>query len=230
MFLSAKKGGGFEPRQRLRKPKLLRRQAARRRYSHSPFQMSAPTSSSAAAAQAAATAAAAATSAATSAAVAASKTYKLWLVVEDDEFKKVPYYDYSVELNDENLNAGFDLFTAEEFSGPGPALVSLGVRAMMTRLGDDEPVHYWLAPRSSIYKTGYIMANSLGVIDRSYRGVLKAPVVRVAGEGAAAGILKRGDRHFQILAPDMGHIAVIVRCSELPVTARGEGGFGSTGK
>jgi dUTPase len=158
----------------------------------------------------------------------AAPTYKLWLLVEDEEFKKAPFYDYSVQLNDENLNAGFDLFTAEDFSAPGPALVSLGVRAMMTRVDTGESVHYWLAPRSSIYKTGYIMANSLGVIDRSYRGVLKAPVVRVAGEGASFGF-RRADRHFQILAPDMGHIAAVIRCTELPATVRGDGGFGSTG-
>jgi dUTPase len=207
MFLSAKKGGGFEPRRQAK----LRLTGGHGGRLQPPFQMSAASAASA---------------------PAAAPKYKLWLVVEDEDFKKAPYYDYSVELNDENLNAGFDLFTAEEFSGPGPALVSLGVRAMMTRMDTGETVHYWLAPRSSIYKTGYIMANSLGVIDRSYRGVLKAPVVLCAaqaGEGAAAGVLKRGDRHFQILAPDMGHIAVIVRCSELPATARGDGGFGSTG-
>jgi dUTPase len=153
--------------------------------------------------------------------------------VEDREFDKHSQYDFSVQLDDENLNAGFDLITAETFAAPGPALVSLGVRAMMTRMDSDEPVHYWLAPRSSIYKTGYSMANSLGVIDRSYRGILKAPVVRCAaqaGEGAAVGALKRGERHFQILAPDMGHIAAVVRCTELPATARGDGGFGSTGR
>ena len=155
--------------------------------------------------------------------------YKLWLVVEDEEFQKTPFYDFSVQIDDDNLNAGFDLFTAEDFNVAGPALVSLGVRAMMTRVDTDEPVHYWLAPRSSIYKSGYIMANSLGVIDRSYRGILKAPVVRVAGEGASFGF-RRGERHFQILAPDMGHITTVIRCSELPMTARGDGGFGSTGR
>jgi dUTPase len=154
--------------------------------------------------------------------------YKLWLLVEDTGFDKHTQYDFSIQLDDDNLNAGFDLITAEDFSQSGPALVSLGVRAMMTRVDSNDSVHFWLAPRSSIYKTGYIMANSLGVIDRSYRGVLKAPVVRVAGEGAVG--FKRGDRHFQILAPDMGHIAAIVRCTELPATARGEGGFGSTGR
>ena len=160
-------------------------------------------------------------------------TYKLWLVAEDKDLIRAPYYDYTRLSNHDNLNAGFDLFTADDFSGSGPALVSMGVRAMMTRLDTGEPVHYWLAPRSSIYKTGYIMANSLGVIDRSYRGVLKAPVVRSAaqaGEGALVASLKRGDRHFQILAPDMGWIKEVEFVEELPATARGEGGFGSTGR
>ena len=82
-------------------------------------------------------------------------------------------------------------------------LLDLGVKAMMTRKDTGETVHYWLAPRSSIYKTGYIMANSMGVIDRTYRGVLKAPVIPVAtgAKGFAA-----GDRQFQIIAPDMGWI------------------------
>jgi len=157
-----------------------------------------------------------------SVAAASPPQYKLWLVVEPGT--EVPAYEN--QPSRPNENAGFDLYTAEDFSTTGPALVSLGVRAMMTRLDTGEPVHYWLAPRSSIYKTGYIMANSLGVIDRSYRGILKAPVVRVA---AAPG-LRRGDRHFQILAPDMGHIAAVEVVAELPATERGDGGFGSTGR
>lgn len=150
-------------------------------------------------------------------------TYKLWLSAEHESR---PFYNFNSWINEENLNAGFDLFTAEDFAEAGPALVSLGVRAMMTRMDTGESVHFWLAPRSSIYKTGYIMANSLGVIDRSYRGVLKAPVVRVA----TVATLKRGDRHFQILAPDMGWIKEVEFVEELPATARGEGGFGSTGR
>lgn len=148
--------------------------------------------------------------------------YKLWLVVEPDAAE----FPYASSAERSNENAGFDLYTAEEFGAAGPALVSLGVRAMMTRLDTGEGVHYWLAPRSSIYKTGYVMANSLGVIDRSYRGVLKAPVVR-AGVGAP---LKRGERHFQIVAADLGWIKEVEVVAELPATARGEGGFGSTGR
>lgn len=127
-----------------------------------------------------------------------------------------------------NENAGFDLFTRENWIGPPgePHLLDLGVKAMMTRVETGEPVHYWLAPRSSIFKTGHIMANSLGVIDRTYRGVLKAPVVAVK-EGAKG--FADGDRHFQIMAPDMGWIYEVEVVTRLPETVRGEGGFGSTG-
>ena len=39
-----------------------------------------------------------------------------------------------------------------------------------------------------------------------------------------------GTRLFQIVAPDLGHIKEILLVESLPETARGEGGFGSTGK
>lgn len=166
---------------------------------------------------------------------AATPRYILYLVVEDEEFKKRPedggssyyHFTYCSTLNE---NAGFDLVTAETFSADTTEkaqLLDLGVRAMMVRKDTRESVHFWLAPRSSIYKTGFMMANSLGVIDRSYRGVLKAPVVKVC-PGAAG--FKRGERHFQIVAPDMGWIEDVRRVSSLPETARGDGGFGSTGR
>ena len=153
--------------------------------------------------------------------------YTLHLLVEDEALKANPRYDFTVSSYPDNLNAGFDLLTAEDFVGePGkPHLLNLGVKAMMTLNG--EPVHYWLAPRSSIFKTGHIMANSLGVIDNTYRGPLKAPVVALTS-GAAG--FKAGERHFQILAPDMGWISEVRRVETLPETVRGEGGFGSTGK
>jgi dUTP pyrophosphatase len=158
--------------------------------------------------------------------------YRLYIVVEDKAMGLPPTeggekeYNFTYSLRD-NLNAGFDLVTAEDWSGSDVHLLDLGVRAMMVRKDTGQPVHFWLAPRSSIYKTGYMMANSLGVIDASYRGVLKAPVVRVGGEGAKG--LKRGERHFQICAPDLGWIEEIQRVGSLPETARGDGGFGSTG-
>lgn len=156
-------------------------------------------------------------------------TYTLYIVVEDKGFKDTessPYkYVYSQFPSAEN--AGIDLYTAEDWSGSEVHLLDLGVRAMLVNNTTKQPVHYWLLPRSSIYKTGYMMANSVGVIDASYRGILKAPVVRVGGESAVG--FKRGDRHFQIVAPDMGHIEIVQLATGLPETARGDGGFGSSG-
>ena len=86
--------------------------------------------------------------------------------------------------------------------------------------------HFLLMPRSSIYKSGLLMANSTGVIDKSYRGELKAPVWSMTGSSS----VQAGDRLFQIVAPDMGWIRHVHLVDSLPETERGAGGFGSTGK
>lgn len=149
----------------------------------------------------------------------------------EESAKDIPHYNYSIVAPDPG-NAGFDLAAAESWcglTGDSAHLLDLGVRAMLVDIVTRKPVHYWLLPRSSIYKTGHMMANSVGVIDASYRGVLKAPVVATA-TGAAATGFKRGERYFQIVAPDMGPIHVVRAVGSLPETERGEGGFGSTGK
>jgi dUTPase len=149
--------------------------------------------------------------------------YSLYLVVEDTNVKDV--YKNNADLSAEN--AGFDLITAETITGAPTQLLNLGVRAMLVEQATGNPVHFYLYPRSSIYKTGYIMANSVGIIDKSYRGILKAPVARVLHDAKG---FSMGDRHFQIIAPDMGHIREVVLVDSLPETQRGEGGFGSTGR
>ena len=157
------------------------------------------------------------------------KGYVLFTCVEEAA-KDIPRYNYSVVAPDSE-NAGFDLCAAEDWNGApgGPArLLDLGIKAMLVDIATRKPVHYWLLPRSSIYKTGHMMANSVGVIDSSYRGVLKAPVVRTQ-EFDAVGF-KRGERYFQIVAPDMGPILVVRSVGSLPETGRGAGGFGSTGQ
>jgi dUTPase len=64
------------------------------------------------------------------------------------------------------------------------------------------------------------------VIDKSYRGELKAPVWSMTGDSS----IKYGDRLFQIVAPDMGWIRHVRMVESLPNTVRGENGFGSSGK
>jgi len=155
--------------------------------------------------------------------------YMLYLQIDDNDLSVHRYYDYTTHYPSSG-NAGYDLLTAETWSGQQGEmahLLKLGVRAMLLDIATKEPVHFWLLPRSSIYKTGYTMANSVGVIDSSYRGVLCAPVISTMPD--APGFV-RGERHFQIVAPNMGNIYSVHRVNSLPETSRGDGGFGSTGK
>lgn len=155
---------------------------------------------------------------------------------------------YKNEVNRPNDNAGYDLF-CEGITVPGYSsvghLINQGVRARMVRIVSDLPyseghylngavelpveeVHYRLVPRSSIYKTPLSMANSEGIIDRTYRGLLKAPVRNHLATGSYE--IEEGTRLFQIVAPDMGWIREVRIVDSLPETLRGEGGFGSTGR
>jgi len=147
------------------------------------------------------------------------------------------YYASYETINRPNDNAGVDLYSVEDYTIPPYQLQSfkpvhllnLGTAAKMVRVSSmgEEDVHYWLCPRSSIYKSGIIMANSQGVIDSSYRGTLMAPVTNL-NEHTYPSVVK-GTRLFQIVAPDMGHIREIKIVEQLSETSRGSGGFGSTG-
>lgn len=155
---------------------------------------------------------------------------------------------YKPELHRNNDNAGYDLFceqkTIPSYSSQS-ILINQGVRARMVRITgqlpfseghyananvklQEEEVHYRLVPRSSICKTPLIMANSEGIIDRTYRGLIKAPVKNFNMTEPYG--IEEGTRLFQIVAPDLGHIREICIVDSLPETVRGEGGFGSTGK
>lgn len=168
---------------------------------------------------------------------------------------------YNRSLTRDNANAGFDLFVVkeEQCEAGKVSLLDLGCRARMVKClpeGTEEEVHYWLAPRSSIWKSGVTQANSMGIIDRSYRGLLMGAVLPIhkpsgywaqfsSGDGPKTGsyvwkncdsretgspVIEVGQRLFQILAPDMGWIREIKIVESLPQTQRGEGGFGSTGR
>lgn len=156
-----------------------------------------------------------------------SHYYRLELVPVGWPAAGHPYKDIA-ELSD--ANAGFDLYTPADFAvGPVAALMPLGVRARLVRVeadGRESDSHFWTFPRSSIYKTGFFMANSAGIIDKSYRGELKSPLMTCGSEATA----RAGERYVQIVAPDMGWIREVRIVADLPETERGAGGFGSTGK
>jgi dUTP pyrophosphatase len=81
-------------------------------------------------------------------------------------------------------------------------------------------------PRSGLaIKFGVTLINTPGTIDSDYRGEVKVPLINL---GESEYIVRPGDRIAQmVISPVMQ--AQFSSASELTQTARGEGGFGSTG-
>ena len=165
--------------------------------------------------------------------------YELEILVLDPQdtgvVEKANFYKDDYDRSD--TNAGFDMYSSDNVHvEQTPQFIPFGVIARMIKVQRDNrgtsndylktDSHFWLMPRSSIYKSGLMMGNSTGVIDKSYRGELKAPVWSMTANSKVS----RGDRLFQIVAPDMGWIRNVKIVSSMPSTERGAGGFGSTGK
>ena len=84
-----------------------------------------------------------------------------------------------------------------------------------------------IRPRSSLGKYGVHVF--FGTIDNDYRGELKVRMMLLAGERGDTHRLQKGDRIAQLIIAPVSR-ATIVEAEELSETARGAGGFGSTGK
>lgn len=84
--------------------------------------------------------------------------------------------------------------------------------------------YFELYPRSSLSKTGFILANSVGVIDQNYRGELIIALKKVVEE---AEMPEFPWKPVQLIPKQFINLTP-VETDELDETVRGEGGFGST--
>lgn len=120
--------------------------------------------------------------------------------------------------------AGYDVRSAEAEVTLEPGEIRLVGTGLVMEL--PEGVECQVRPRSGLaLRHGVTLPNSPGTIDPDYRGELR---VIMQNLGAEAVTLARGERIAQLVfarfeAPE------IAEASELSETARGEGGFGSTG-
>ena len=121
--------------------------------------------------------------------------------------------------------AGFDLLAAVH----EPMVIPPGGRALVPtglQMALPEGFELQIRPRSGLaLKHGITLPNSPGTIDEDYRGEVG---VIVLNTGDAPFVVERGARIAQ------GVLAPVVRgawteVETLPETARGAGGFGSTG-
>lgn len=87
-----------------------------------------------------------------------------------------------------------------------------------------------LFPRSSVYKSGAMLANGVGVIDSDYRGEVCA-IFNILNEKTwfDKGMFNAGDRVCQIMIRKVEDVE-LQEVQELTETSRGEGAFGSTGR
>jgi dUTPase len=134
--------------------------------------------------------------------------------------------------------------TTTHTATPQPVAISTTTTtppSLATDLPAATPCGFYLYPRSSISKTRMRLANSVGIIDAGYRGDLIAAVDTIGLFGSTdiwhvwketLSPIKKYDRYFQVCAPDLSPFLVHIVDDETdlsPPTARGTGGFGSTG-
>jgi dUTP pyrophosphatase len=121
-------------------------------------------------------------------------------------------------------DAGFDLRSVVDVEvGPGErAMVPTGVAVAIP-----DGLAGLVLPRSGLAsRHGLTLANAPGLIDAGYRGEVICAVVNL--DRTSPVHIARGDRIAQLVivaVPDLEPVWV----DELPPSARGEGGFGSTG-
>ena len=85
-----------------------------------------------------------------------------------------------------------------------------------------------LRPRSSIWKTGLWLSNSCGVVDAGYRGEVMA--FFYGNPPFGANVPSVGDRVVQMMIRKLDAVELVPVASVEANTARGAGGFGSTGR
>ena len=120
--------------------------------------------------------------------------------------------------------AGADLYSVEEIT-----LQTGETKLVHTGLAMEIPVGYggFIFARSGLAtKRGLAPANKVGVVDADYRGEI---MVALHNHGSAAQTVEKGERVAQmVIMPFLA--AEYFETEELSDTARGAGGFGSSGQ
>lgn len=118
-------------------------------------------------------------------------------------------------------DSGYDVTILEEIKCIGNVhFYTTGIKV--------KPEYGWyfeMVPRSSISKTGYILANSVGTIDQSYVGEVIVALMKV---DSSANDLELPCKVTQIIPRPIIH-KEFLETDNLEETERGDGGFGSTG-
>lgn len=121
-------------------------------------------------------------------------------------------------------DAAFDLHSAEE------VMLRAGERKLVgTGIAIEMPQNYHaeIRPRSGLAaKHGITILNTPGTVDSGYRGEIQVILINLGKEDF---LIAKGERIAQMLFSKVDAIS-FEEVSELAESARGAGGFGSSGK
>lgn len=158
-------------------------------------------------------------------------------------FKNKPPYHHERNMNPFGNHLPFKYTLVDDLGVPpyktrasdsGYDLNMIAVRKTMgpvtlygTGVSVEPPTGFYfdMVPRSSLIKTGYMLANSVGIIDQGYTGEIMVPLIKIDPD---APDIELPCKLVQLI-PRRWHGLYPVN-SDLNVTGRGEGGFGSTGR
>jgi len=150
----------------------------------------------------------------------------LQFVIDSELPELINYYTEKINLHNNQgpyPNSGFDLICPEVYQSDKTFMVNFKVKGSMYDEATNMPVGYFLFARSSISKTNFRLANSVGIIDSGYRGNLCA-YFDVKNESTT----EPYQRLVQICAPSLEPFRIEI-VDSLDQTERGECGFGSSG-
>ncbi|MEY2899435.1 MAG: dUTP diphosphatase [Bacteroidota bacterium] len=141
------------------------------------------------------------------------------------DFKIINKSNNPLPAYESALAAGMDLraFLTEPIT-----LQPMERRLIPTGLFIELPAGYeaQVRPRSGMaLKRGLTLVNTPGTVDADYRGEIGLPVINLSQEPQ---VIENGDRIAQMVIAKFERIEWI-QSEELNTTARGEGGFGSSG-
>ena len=168
------------------------------------------------------------------------KYMHLKLFLDDDDLELQKAYINAIKSHNDKLNfqpymidAGFDILTVANdiLSKPFANKVDFKIVCACKMICKNDISYntgFYMYPRSSISKSPLRLANNVGIIDAGYRGPLIGAFRNIDNNSYN---VEANSRLLQVCHPSLCPIyVIIVEENELSTTARGEGGFGSTGK
>jgi dUTP pyrophosphatase len=151
-------------------------------------------------------------------------TYQLNIMICDENEQENLTNFYSKFNYHYDGDSGIDLYNNKLLIDSfAVGTLNFNIKCEMINLETNEYQSYYLVPRSSIAKTSFQLANSIGIIDAGYRGNLMAKVRNFNSKSEE--YFPEGS-YFQIISPDLKpiKIKIVTQLNESKRTT----GFGST--